>query len=103
MSPFGFLGEFIEELLRQANFQLTEEQKDVYIPQLLVLVEERMGTLLLAALSEENRKQYDTMIEAEDASADEWKRFWHSAVPDFDDKIKEALKGFTEDFKKALE
>ena len=102
-SPFGFLGDFIDEVLRQANFQLTEEQKDWYVPQLLALVQERMGSVLLDALSEENQKKYDALIEKEETTLEEWKTFWHVAVPDFDEKIKEALKGFVEDFKKGLE
>lgn len=98
---FDFLIEYILALLEENKIELTDEQKKVYVPQILAQVELRLGLKLLPQLTDEQKDKFAKMVNQE-AGPQEWSKFWHEAVPAFDDDVKEVLMGFAEKTKQIL-
>lgn len=94
-NQFDFLSVYIEKVLYENGLdKLTDEQKKIYIPQLTAHLEERIGLEMLPKLSDENLTKFSEMVESETATAEDWKDFWYSAVPNFEEELKSVLEVF---------
>lgn len=103
MPQFDFLTEYVLELLKANGFaNLTDQQRNVYVPALLAQVQERLGAEFLPKLSVENQNKFAALVEAESVNTDEWKKFWYEAVPNFEEQLKVVLAGFAEEVKQIL-
>lgn len=103
MSQFSFLGGFIEELIAQNGLEhLTEEQRKFYIPQILALLEERLGLEMLPKLNEDQMAQFADLAESPDTTGEQWKDFWYTSIPDFEGELKAVMKDFADQTKKIL-
>ena len=92
--PQDFFTGYVEEMLGKTDIgELSPEQKNVYIPQLVALLEERVGLELVPKLDDAQMKQFAELVDAE-TSADAWSKFWHEAVPNFQEEIKRILGDF---------
>lgn len=103
MPQFDFLTEYVLDLLKQNGMEgLTDEQKNVYIPQLLATAEERIGMALLPKLSDEQLKTFSRMVETEGTTPEAWSAFWKGSVPNFEGEVKMVLKQFAEEVRGIL-
>ena len=99
---FDFMKEYIEELLLANDVNLTEEQKSVYVPQLMTQAEQRLGIELLPKLSKESLEEFNDLIQADDTTDEQWKVFWSGALPTLEDDVKEILLKFTDEARDIL-
>ncbi len=100
--PQDFFTGYVEELLVKSDIgELTAEQKNVYIPQLVGLLEERVGLELTPKLDEARMKQFAELVDAE-TSPDTWSKFWQGAVPNFQEELKRILGDFAGQVKSIL-
>lgn len=97
-----FLSDYIVQLLQENDMQLTEQQMNFYVPQLLSQLEQRIGMELLPKLDEEKMDAFSRLLDRPAATTEEWQEFWYMAVPKFDDEIKMILLSFAEDVKRLL-
>ena len=96
-SQIDFLAGYIEALFQQLGFsELSEEQKNVYIPRFTALLEERIGLELLPQLDEMQLDRFVELIDKRELSdAQTWSEFWHGAITNFDEKVGNILKEFS--------
>ena len=99
---FNFLVEYILALLEENNVNLTEEQKKMYVPQILAQVELRLGLELMPKLNAEQKEEFTNLSNNENATAEQWKNFWESSVPTFEEDVKNVLIKFTERVRQIL-
>lgn len=107
MSPvhtqFDFLKGYVEALLIQNGFDnLSEQQKEIYVPQILGHLEQRIGIEMLPKLSEEKIKVFAKLLEKESTSPEDWKDFWYGSVENFEEEVKQILLAFAERVKQIL-
>jgi len=102
-TQFDFLEGYVEALLIQNGLDnLTEQQKEIYIPQILSHLEQRIGIEMLPKLSEKKIKDFSKLLEKENTSPEEWKDFWYGAVDNFEEEVKQILLAFAERVKQIL-
>jgi len=101
-SQFDFLTEYVLEILEQNNIQLTEEQKDLYIPRLLTQVEQRLGLELVPKLTEEQLVSFNSLLEKEHTTSLEWETFWKQALPTLEEDVKGILNIFADEVRQIL-
>ena len=99
---FDFLIEYVLALLEENDIKLTDDQKKMYVPQILAQVEMRLGLELLPKLRDADKEKFTKLSNNENASAEEWKKFWYAAVPTFEEDIKQVLVTFSEKVKQIL-
>ena len=106
MSPtkhqFDFLIEYVLALLEENKISLTEEQKKIYVPQIMAQAEMRLGLKLLPQLDGKQTDKFVKLSNNENTSPEEWKKFWHDCVPNFAEQVKEILVEFSEKTKQLL-
>jgi hypothetical protein len=101
-NSFDFLTGYVLQLFEEHGLSdLTEEQKQLYVPQLLSHVERRIGIVLLPKLSDEDRETFVSFTNKE-ASQEEWKTFWYEAIPTFEEDVKNVLTEFSDSVGKIL-
>lgn len=99
---FNFLTEYVLKLLEENGMgDLSEEQKNIYVPQILGHVEQRLGMELLPKLNDAQMDELARLMNKE-TSAQEWSDFWHSNIPTFDDDVEQVLMEFSEKVKNIL-
>jgi len=102
-SHFGFLEEFILNLLKKNGFEtLTEEQQLAYVPQFTAQLEERLGLELMPKLSDEQTEAFAEMIERDGVGEEEWLAFWKQAVSTFDEDVMRVMQTFASDMERIL-
>lgn len=101
---FDFLSEFILALLKELNLgDMTDDELDVYMPKLLQQAEARLGAALLPLVPDSFGERFAALLDDDNATRDEWSHFWHEAVPDFDDQVKNILKDFAQECSRILQ
>lgn len=93
MKQENFLAKFAEEVLTKKFGELTEEQKQMFVPEMTELIEERVGIILLPKLSQENAAEFADLLDKE-TGPEEWKNFWYNALPNFEEEMKSILSAF---------
>jgi hypothetical protein len=99
---FDFLIEYVLALLEENKISLTDEQKKIYVPQILAQVELRLGLELLPKLTAPQKEKFVKLANNVNTTPGEWKIFWHSAVPSFEEEVKGVLIAFAEKIKQIL-
>lgn len=97
-----FMEDYINELLEANNVNLTDDQKQVYVPQIMIQAEQRIGLELLPKLSEEHLDEFNMLMEKDGTSDEEWRIFWNKARPHIEDDVKEILTRFAEEVRGVL-
>jgi len=97
-AQFDFLSNYINSLFDEIGLgNLSEAQKNVYIPRFTALLEERIGLQMLPLLTPDQLTQFGEMLEhSETVDEKNWSEFWHGSIQDFDQKIAEILKEFAQ-------
>jgi len=99
---FDFLIEYVLALLEENGIELTDDQKKIYVPQILAQVEMRLGLELLPKLSDDQKTTFAKLANTEGTSAESWRKFWYQALPSFEEDIKNVLIDFSEKVKQIL-
>lgn len=99
---FDFLIEYVLALLEENKIILNDEQKKVYVPQIMAQVEMRLGLKLLPQLNEKQTERFVKMSNNAGTTPEEWSKFWHECLPNFESEVKEVLAVFTEKTKQML-
>ncbi|OGH64414.1 MAG: hypothetical protein A2821_02750 [Candidatus Magasanikbacteria bacterium RIFCSPHIGHO2_01_FULL_41_23] len=95
---FDFMIEYIQELLKKLDLgDMTKEELDDYVPQLVVQAEARLGAAMVPLISEKFGNRFADLLEKDSTSREEWLKFWHEAVPNFDDQVKKVLQDFSQE------
>lgn len=95
-NQFDFLSVYVEKILYENGLdRLSDEQKKVYVPQITSHLEERLGIEMLPKLSGENLEVFTRLAESENTKDEDWKNFWYSAVPNFEEELKLILENFS--------
>lgn len=103
MSKFDFLEGYVLKLLDDNGLgNLSDEQKGMYVPQLLTLLEERVGLKLLPLLDDKGLDEFNKILEQDSATAETWKNFWYQNIPNFEDHIKDVLMEFADKVEQIL-
>ncbi|PLX28868.1 hypothetical protein C0581_00710 [Candidatus Parcubacteria bacterium] len=93
-NQFDFLSTYIEALLVNNGLDdLSEEQKNVYIPQIMAHVEERIGLEVLPKLNDTQLDEFAKLTEGE-TTPEQWRDFWNTSIPSFEEDIKKILETF---------
>ena len=102
-SQFYFLKDYVEALLIKNGLgDITEQQKNIYVPQILGHLEERIGLEMLPKLSKTKITEFSKLLEKENVDPEEWKNFWYKAVPKFEEEIQKILESFAKRVKEIL-
>lgn len=99
---FDFLIEYVLALLEENKIEMSEEQKKVYVPQVLAQLEMRLGLKLLPKLDDKQKDKFIKLMNNESTAAEEWKSFWYDSAPTFEEDLKEVLVEFSEKTKQIL-
>lgn len=92
----------MEQVLADTDLgALSEEQKNVYLPQITALLEERVGLELLPKLDEAQTQKFGELMD-KDAAAEQWAAFWPTAMPKFEEEMKRILAAFAKQVKGIL-
>lgn len=102
LPKFDFLIEYVLALLEKNNINLDEEQKKMYVPQILAQLELRLGLELMTKLNDEQKEEFSKMFEDFNTSSEQWNIFWHKSIPTFDEDVNLVLMAFAEKVKKIL-
>ncbi len=106
MSPqpnYSFLEDYILKVLEQSGLgELTEENRNKFLPQLVAKAEYNIGIALMPKLSEEDAGKFATMMEDQSITSEAWQDFWKKAIPDFDKIVQEVLIDFGKQCKTLL-
>lgn len=96
VGQFDFLSEYINALFDEIGLgDMSEAQKNVYIPRFTALLEERLGLTLVPQLTEDQIKEFVELVDAgEGTTGEDWSKFWHGAFDDFDQRVADILKEF---------
>ncbi len=100
--PQDFFESTILSLFEQSGLEMSDDQKRAYLPQFQVQLERRLSNDLTAKLSEDQLKQFVTLIDRPDTSPEQWSNFWHTAVPNFDEEIQKIVMAFSQEMKALL-
>lgn len=102
-APLSFAEQQVMEVLKQNGLgQISEANKQAYVPQLAAEVEYRLGLELMPKLNEAQAKECADLMDDEQATAETWAAFWRSAIPDFDSVVQRVLEKFSADCQKLL-
>lgn len=100
---FDFLTTYILGLLDHLNLgDMTEEQRQAYIPRLIHEVEFRLGEKFVSQLDPKYGDEFAALLEREDAKPEEWGNFWKKSIPNFEEQVQEALAAFAEECEEIL-
>ncbi len=102
--PTDFLEKYILETLQKNGLDnLSETNKQIYLPQLMLQAQQRIGMALMAKLDEKNTEKFVKMMEQGDEySWEQWQQFWKQAVPSYETVVRETLDTFGEECKAIL-
>ncbi len=102
-SQFDFLSEYVLKVLADNGLaNLTEQQRDMYVPGITAQLERRIGYHMMPLLSEENLDRFAALVDNEKATAEEWKSFWYESVADFEGELAKVFEEFAKDVKEML-
>lgn len=91
----NFLEQVILDFLNTTSIgDLTKENAQTYLPQLVAEVQFRIGESLSPFLTEQSAAEFVRMAESDNTSPEEWKNFWQKTVPSFEKIVDDALKSF---------
>jgi len=94
-AQFDFLTDYVLKLLEENGLgDLTDEQKNVYVPQLLGQVEQRLGLALMPKLDDAQLEQFTALVNKSGAGPAEWEAFWKGAIPTFEQDVQNVLTEF---------
>ena len=93
-SPFPVLDESIETLFLQYGLELTQEQRSWYISELSALAQEKLGMMMMEKLTPAQTTEFQKMIDNKETNNEQWKKFWETAVPDYEEITELALSSF---------
>lgn len=102
MPKLDFLVEYILALLEENKINLTEEQQKVYVPQILSQVELRLGLEIFPKLNDAQKNEFTKLMNNANTTADQWKNFWFSSVPTFEEDVKKVLMNFSDKVRQIL-
>jgi hypothetical protein len=95
---FSFLQQFVQDVLMQHGFdKLTEEDRQAYFPQFVGEAERRVGLVLLPLIKTKADGDEMEKLLASGGSPEAWSAFWHKAVPNFEDVVRDALNAFSKE------
>jgi len=75
---------------------LTDEQRRIYVPQVLARLEERIGLEMLPKLSKPQLTQFAKFAESENTTGEQWRDFWYASIPTFEEDLKKIIIAFGE-------
>jgi hypothetical protein len=97
--PLDFLTQYVLDVLAQLDLgDMTEQERQKYVPQLVAQVEYRLGVRFMEQIPEDKVEDFGQMLDG-DKGAQEWAAFWKSIIPEFDVQVKEVLDSFLEECK----
>ncbi len=100
--PVYFLHEYAEKVLTDLGLgEMSQTEKDRYIPQLSHQIEYRLGAALLPLVPNSAAPVFQKLLDAE-VSAEEWQKFWQTTVPNFEQVVKTVLHDFAIECEKIL-
>jgi len=88
---------FVDELVRQAEITLPEEELAVYKERLMAQVQERLGLASLNYLDEKGLAEYEKLME-KTPSLKEMRDFFTSHIENYQDKITKTLDEFSREY-----
>mgnify|MGYP006307534713 CR=1 FL=1 len=102
-AQFNFLEEYIKGVLMEIGIgELTEENRNKFMPQLISEAQYRLGLALTPHIPDEKMEEFTKMVDNEEEDPEKWKDFWEDAVPDYKDIVSETLDKFAKDCKTIL-
>ncbi|MFA6486649.1 MAG: DUF5663 domain-containing protein [Candidatus Magasanikbacteria bacterium] len=93
---------FVEEILKQNGYNITEEVRAQLVPQFVVEAERRVGAALTPHLSDTASEQLTKFLSEENPDAKQLWDFWQKNIPDFENIVKKALSDYAVEVKNAL-
>ena len=94
MPTFDFLNDYLNNILESHKIFLTAKQKAEYLPPLRAQLEQRLGAAFIPLLSKEGHALFGQMLEKTETTEEEWKKFWHEQLPDFEAQTESLLDAF---------
>ncbi len=99
-----FLSQYIERVLSLVGLSdVTDAQKQTYVPQLSAQLEQRMGLELMPQLDQEQLAEFSRLLSDMHGSAEDWQTFWKSAVPNYEEQVERILQEFAADVQAAMQ
>lgn len=93
------IGTYVAELLKRAHIALPEEFKKDYTEKLLAEVQQRLGIMALSDMDEAGLKKFEEIMRKNETPDQKmlWE-FFNKEIPDFQRKVDDCLKQFSEEF-----
>jgi len=92
---------FADELIKQAEITLPEDELSAYKERLMKQIHERLGLVFLNALDKKGLEEYANLMK-KNPTPKEVQEFLASHIDNYQEKAREALEGFAQDFFAAL-
>lgn len=92
--------QYVNQIMAQAGIaDLPEDFKKDYMEKLSVEAQRRLGIMALGEMDEHGLKDFEKlMAENKETKPEELMEFFKTRVPDFENKVTQALKKFAEEF-----
>lgn len=98
------VGEFADFLIQEAGLSgMPEDFKITYREELMNQIQQRIGIIVLGELNDVDKEAYMNLIAAEPPSAQNIRSFLDEKIPNFDDKLSQAMQEFTREFVQAAQ
>ncbi len=95
--PKYFLEEFAEDLLTKLGLpNLTETERQHFLPQIITNLELRLGDVLLPQVPDSAAPEFRS-LSANDSTPEQWLAFWQKTVPNFQELVAQVLKDFAQE------
>ncbi len=101
---FDFLYMRIQQILDASGFEtVSEETRDMYLPQFVAEAERRIGLAVMPLLNEQSAKELAELIKNSDTTTPEqMQQFWQTYVPNFPEVVDATLNAYAEELKQIL-
>lgn len=101
---FDFLYLRIQQILDQSGFaHVSEETRDMYLPQFVAEAERRIGLAVMPLLNEDSAKELAELIKnADTTTPEQMQQFWQTYVPNFPELVDSTLTAYAEEIKQIL-
>ena len=88
---------FVDELVKQAEITLPEEELQAYKKRLVEQVQRRLGLISLNYLDEKGLADFENLLK-ENPDVERVREFFSSRIPDYPQKVAKALEDFSQEY-----
>ncbi len=98
-----FFEAFIVNMFSEIGFdRMSEDQQALYIPQFTAELRQKISNELVPRLSKDQVEQFVALVDNPVTTGEDWRNFWYTNIPNFDQELGNILLAFTEEVKASV-